>query len=187
MTREPDVVVVATGVQFPDLPERLGAAAGDGSVPLYYAEAVLSDPLATGRYLVVDHLGGFEAAFAAEHLRRAGHEVVVISSAPTVGAHIGSTGHTELQPRLWGLGCDVRPSTELVGIADGTALLRHQYGGRGDTVDVAGIVLDLRGQPDDSLVTELAPFVRTLTAGDVVAPRTALHAFRDGDRAGRLV
>jgi hypothetical protein len=48
------------------------------------------------------------------------------------------------------------------------------------------IVASVPGEPDLSLRPAAGQLgARVLLAGDAMAPRTALHAFREGDAAGR--
>jgi NADPH-dependent 2,4-dienoyl-CoA reductase/sulfur reductase-like enzyme len=182
---EPDVVVVATGVTYPPLalPSRVPA---DGTVRLRYPEEMLEGGPASGRYCLVDWLGGPQMAAAAEYLALRGASVTVVAPAPTIGRSVGFTAQVELGPRLWEAGCTLLPNTDLAAIEDGVVTLVHVQSGeiRREQFDV--LVLGVRGAPALGIAEELgAAGVTVRLAGDVVAPRTALHAFREGEDAAR--
>ncbi len=140
------------------------------------------------RVLVIDLLGYQQQSFVAEHLARGGASVVVATPFPQVGQNIGFThirGHLE---RLYGLGADLRTSTVLAGIENGAATLRHVYARTMEPVPVDLVVAGTMASANTELY-EAASAVASevLLAGDAVAPRTALRAFREGDDAGRAV
>jgi 2,4-dienoyl-CoA reductase-like NADH-dependent reductase (Old Yellow Enzyme family)/thioredoxin reductase len=185
MALNPDAVVVATGVTYPALalPAR---ASTDGSIPLLYPEDVLSENPHSGRYLVVDWLGARATATASEVLATRGNSVTIVAPGPTVSANIGFTALVELPSRLWQVGCTLMPNTDLAAIEQGHAELIHVHSGAVQREPFDFVVLGVRGQPATAVADELrGAGVEVRLAGDVVAPRTALNAFREGEDAAR--
>jgi NADPH-dependent 2,4-dienoyl-CoA reductase/sulfur reductase-like enzyme len=185
-----DRVIVATGAHS-DPARRLNV--GDGSIPLVSTERAVNaswtEPLPTvQRALVIDTLGNLEVASAAEYLATQGCQVTVATASPQYGFACGFTHLKELLERLPRLGVRLETSTVLVGIAGGRATLRHLYTGEQHALEVDVVVGGVAPFADDRLAhAARASQIRVLTAGDAVAPRSALHAFREGDDAGRAV
>lgn len=183
-------VIIATGAQS-DPVRRLNA--GDHSIPIVSTERAVNaswtEPMpAVQRALVVDALGNLEVASAAEHLAASGCKVTIATASPQYGFACGFTHLKELLERLPRLGVRLDTSTVLVGIAGGRAKLRHLYSGDERDLDVDVVVGGVASFADDSLARAArAARIPVLVAGDAVAPRTALHAFREGDDAGRAV
>lgn len=183
-------VIVATGAHS-EPARRLDA--GDGSIPLVSTEQAVHapwvDPMpAAQRALVIDTLGNLEVASAAEYLATTGCEVTIATASPQYGHACGFTHLKELLERLPRLGVRIETSTVLAGVAGGRATLRHLYTGERRDLEVDVVVAGVAPFADDSLArTAQAARLRVLTAGDAVAPRSALHAFREGDDAGRAI
>jgi NADPH-dependent 2,4-dienoyl-CoA reductase/sulfur reductase-like enzyme len=177
----PDVLVLATGGEggnFPTAP--LVETAG--------TEDAMSMPVEGRRVVLVDQLGYQEQAYCAEDMAARGAEVTMVTPFPSIGPNIGFThirGHLE---RLHGAGVTMYTSTVVTGWEEGDALGRHVYSRESlripcDLVVVGGLKtprLDLRIQAE-----RLG--IEVHVAGDAVASRTALHAFREGDNVGRAV
>lgn len=185
-----DRVIVATGARS-DPARRLNV--GDGSIPVISTERAVNaswtEPLpAVQRALVVDTLGNLEVASVAEHLATHGCQVTVATARPQYGFACGFTHLKELLERLPRLGVRIETSTVLEGIAGGRAQLRHLYTGEQQALEADIVVGGVAPFADDQLAhAARAAGLRVLTAGDAVAPRSALHAFREGDDAGRAV
>jgi 2,4-dienoyl-CoA reductase-like NADH-dependent reductase (Old Yellow Enzyme family) len=185
-----DRVIIATGAHS-DPARRLNA--GDGSIPIVSTEqavhAAWVDPMpAAQRVLVIDTLGNLEVASAAEYLAVNGCEVIIATASPQYGHACGFTHLKELLERLPRLGIRFETSSVLVAIDGGRAMLRHLYTGEQCALEVEAIVGGVAPFANDSLAhAARAARVPVLTAGDAVAPRSALHAFREGDDAGRAV
>ena len=103
------------------------------------------------------------------------------------GPYLGFTHVNDILERLYGLGCTLEPSTVFGGTTAGERRdpAHPLEGGAG-----APLRRDrgraCPGAPDTSLGAAVERSgARLLLAGDAVAPRTALHAFREGDDAGR--
>lgn len=104
---------------------------------------------------------------------------------PTVAPFIGFTRISDQLRRLYATGCSLEPSTVLTDVRDGQARTRHIHSGAETSRAFDAIVAVAHGRP----ALELLPAcerrgIRVLTAGDARAPRTALHAFREGDEIG---
>ena len=177
-----DVVVLATGSR--PAPDRIGAV--DGSIPvLSIDEAVARNDIA-GRVLMIDLRGDVESALCAEHLASGGAEVAIATPFMSFGPHLGFTHVNDILRRLYGLGCTFEPSTVFGGTAAGAAVTRHIHTRQVQERRFDAIVAGVPGRSDTSLGAAVERSgARLLVAGDAVAPRTALHAFREGDDAGR--
>lgn len=181
---EHDTVVLATGAR--PAPERIGV--GDGSVPLLSLAGALAEGGGERDLLVVDNLGTDAVSITAETLAPSSRSVTVISPMQSIGAHIGFTMIKDQLQRLYAVGCSLEPSTAFMGIARGEVTTRHVHSGQTRTRRFDAVVAGVAGEPDLSLYDAARDGgAQVLLAGDVVAPRTALHAFREGDRAGRSV
>ena len=180
--RQADVVVLATGAR--PAPERLPA--GDGSVRLVTVETALTDGLGTDRVLLVDHIGAEEVPICAERLASQGAAVTLATPMPTVGTYIGFTRISEQMKRLYAGGCELLTAVQLRDVRDGEAVMRALHSGQEHSLAVDAIVAGVQGTPELELEAPARELgARVLLAGDAVAPRDALRAFREGDDAGR--
>jgi 2,4-dienoyl-CoA reductase-like NADH-dependent reductase (Old Yellow Enzyme family) len=188
---EPQVVVLATGAR----PDPAGPGAHDGSIPvLSTADAACStwegtpfDP-AGQRVVVVDTLGNLETALATEALIDRGAAVTVITPYLHFGPHVGFTHRKDLLEKVYGSGSRVEASCIFTGLADGEASWRHVYSRVERAMAFDALVAGVPRLPDLTLTDAArASGAEVVMAGDVVAPRSAMHAFREGDNAGRAV
>jgi hypothetical protein len=139
-----------------------------------------------GPVLFVDLRGDIEAALAAEHVASSGAELTLVTPYLAIGPNLGFTHLADVMGRYVKLGCTLEPSTAFTGIAGGEAVTRLLYTKETRSRPFAAVVAGVHGRSDTSLVpTVERARARLLLAGDAVAPRTALHAFREGDDAGR--
>ena len=175
--------MLATGSR--PAPDRIGAV--DGSIPvLSIDEAVARDDFA-GRVLIVDLRGDVESALCAEHLASRGAEVTIATPFLSFGPHLGFTHVNDILRRLYGLGCALRAEhgVRRHGRRRGRDTPHPHAGGAGRD----GSTRSWPGCPGAPTRRSRAAVERSgarlLVAGDAVAPRTALHAFREGDDAGR--
>jgi NADPH-dependent 2,4-dienoyl-CoA reductase/sulfur reductase-like enzyme len=176
------VVVLATGSR-PGL-DRLDP--GDGSVPLLSLDECVEGDPPTGRLLFVDVRGDLEQALAAEHLAAAGAELTLVTPALHVAPHVGFTHVKDILSRLYALGAELEPSTVLDRIEEGEAHTRHVHSGEVRRRPFDAIVAGVHGRSETALAATVEQAgIRLLLAGDAVAPRSALHAFREGADAGR--
>ena len=72
-------------------------------------------------------------------------------------------------------------------VQDGEAHLRHAFSGAVSPQGFDFIVAGSSPTPRDEMWEVFARYAPVKMAGDVVAPRSALEAYREGDRAGRTV
>jgi 2,4-dienoyl-CoA reductase-like NADH-dependent reductase (Old Yellow Enzyme family) len=183
MVSDADVVVLATGSR--PAPDRLGGQ-DDGTIPVLSIDEAVTRSSFEGPVLFVDLRGDIEAALTAEHVASTGVELTLVTPYLTVGPNLGFTHLADVMGRYVKLGCKLEPSTAFGGIAGGEAATRLLYTKEIRSRPFAAVVAGVHGRSE----TSLAPTVgragaRLLLAGDAVAPRTALHAFREGDDAGR--
>lgn len=180
MGLSPDIVVLASGAR-----PRLTDVPGDDSIVRWSTDDAMT-AAATGRILVVDHLGTLEVSRAAERLACEGAEVQVATPAASLGAQIGFTQIKDQLGRLIDAGVKIRTATRLAAIADGAVRLVDLTTRQVDTVAVDVVV---SGMPAHAEVTLRQPLMSVgmpvLVAGDAVAPRNAMLAFREGEAAGR--
>ena len=180
--RAPEVVVLATGAG--PAPDTLPA--GDGSVPVLALDAALASGAAGRRLVVVDHIGTEEVVTAAEQLAAGTDGLVLSTPMPTVGAFIGFTRISAQLRHLYELGCELLTTRQLTGIERGEVLLRHVHARTVERRPADAVVAGVPGRPRLALAAAAEALgARVLVAGDATAPRTALHAFREGDDAGR--
>jgi 2,4-dienoyl-CoA reductase-like NADH-dependent reductase (Old Yellow Enzyme family) len=187
----PDVVVLATGA----VPDPVAPGPADGSVPILSpADAAWSTwqgstfDAAGQHVLVVDVLGNLETALATEALRKRGAEVTVITPYLHFGPYVGFTHRKDLLDAVYGTGCRVETSSVFLGLGSGKASWRHVYNRTTTEEPVDAVVAGSARIPDLSLLdTARSSGARVLLAGDAVAPRTAMHAFREGDNVGREI
>jgi NADPH-dependent 2,4-dienoyl-CoA reductase/sulfur reductase-like enzyme len=178
----PDVVVLATGAR----PDTGSVPTGDGSVPIVTTDQILIDAQRGQRVVIVDQRGVAEVALVTEAVARAGAAVTLVTPMPTVGTHIGFTRIREHLLRLYEAGCTLIAATQVVGVENGRVRTRHVHSRAETELELDVLVAGVAGRPDLSLrAPALATGARVIVAGDATAPRTALHAFREGDAAGR--
>ena len=140
--------------------------------------------LAGQRVVVVDNLGNHDVAVALDRIAAASARICYLTPFLYPAPNVGTIHLDGLLRRLHMAGAELHPSTEFVELRAGMVVARHLHSGaqinhRADLV-VAGIA----SRP---LLT-LAPILDDLripyqVAGDAVAARTALHAFREGANA----
>ena len=177
-----DVVILATGAT----PQTEGLPAGDGSVPVLSTDELLAEPRPGQRVLIVDQRGVEEVALVAEAAALAGAQVTLLTPMPTIGAHIGFTRIREHLLRLYAAGCTLLSSLQFLEVENGRALVRHVHSRERQELELDVLVAGVPARPELSLRSAAdATGARILLAGDATAPRTALHAFREGDAAGR--
>jgi hypothetical protein len=186
----PDAVVLAAGGR--PAPDTLTS---DGSIPVLSTDdaaagtfagehvSVAAEPI-----LVVDLLGTIEVALVGERLAAAGAQVTLATPFLHACPNVGFTHLKDLLERLYDLGCTIEASTTFVTIENGEAVTRHVYSKEILRRPFTAVVAGVPARPDLSLHAAAKESKAAVhLAGDVVAPRTAMHAFREGDNAGRAV
>ena len=177
-----EVVVLATGSQ--PAPDRLPDL--DGSIPVLSIDAAAAQTSFSGSVLFVDLRGDTETALCAEHVAAAGGAVTIVTPSLSPCPYVGFTHLNDVLRRLYGLGAAIETSTIFGGTADGEALTQHVHTKQAQWRRFDAVVAGVQGRSDTSLAAAAERAgARLILAGDAVAPRTALHAFREGDDAGR--
>jgi 2,4-dienoyl-CoA reductase-like NADH-dependent reductase (Old Yellow Enzyme family) len=177
-----DTVILATGAA----PQVAGLPAGAGSVPIVTTDAMIEGARSGQRVLIVDQRGVEELAHVAEAVALAGAEVTVATPMATIGAHVGFTRIREHLLRLHAVGCTLLTSTQLLDIRNGYVELRRVHARTPFELFPDVVVAGVPGRPNlDLRPLAEATGARVLVAGDATAPRSAMHAFREGDAAGR--
>jgi NADPH-dependent glutamate synthase beta subunit-like oxidoreductase len=182
--RAPDAIVLATGAR--PVPERI--AGGDGSIPVVSIDDAMTADQAGRTVLVVDHLGNEEVALAAEWLAQSAAAVTLVTPMQSVGVNVGFTLLRDQIVRLHELGCTLEANTAVTGIEGGTVVTRDVFSGTTERRPFDLVVAGVAGEADVSLRAAAEAVARQVElAGDAVAPRTAMLAFREGDAAGRAI
>lgn len=175
----PDYVVLATGGR----PVTTGyPEAADGIVT---SPAAALPALGGGRVLVFDEIGANEGPLVAEALAQRGAAVVYVTSCETIMPWGGQLHRYEV-PAILRRRCEQVIIGGLLGDVDG----RHVIVVRpdGDTItelDIDWLVPVVAPRP----ALELAEVLERLSlphavVGDALAPRTAMHSFKEGYEAG---
>lgn len=187
---KPDAIIMATGAISTN---EIGVPT-DGSVPV-----ISSDDAAAGlfegqkfdmsgtRSVVLDRRANYESSLVIEAIAKRGSAVTVATPYLQFGVNTGFTHLLYYLKEFPALGVDVRTSTVLAGIADGKVTLREVFSGKETTVECDFIVAGTHPTPRIELYELFRKYAPTRTVGDVVAPRSAMEAFREGDRAGRTI
>ena len=187
---QPQAVILATGAT----PSAELDIVSDDSIPV-----INSDDAAAGvfngqkfdmtgtRSLFVDLRGNNETTLVVEMLVKRGSQVTVATPYLHFGANLGFTHLDDLLKSLPRQGCEMLASTVLTAIQGGKATLQQVYSGKTTSGEFDFVVAGVHPKPCKELYDFLSKYCPVTLAGDVVAPRTALEAFREGDRAGRTV
>jgi len=186
----PDAIILATGAESQSVLE----VGMDDSVPV-----LSSDQAALGQMeginidlqdlnvLVVDRRGNYETCLVIEALANRGARLTIATPFATFGANTGFTHLNYYLGQIPKWRAKVMTMTSVTGISEGMATLSSVL--EPDPVEVACdlVVAGSHPSPNNSLFAALNELAPTTMVGDVVAPRSALEAFREGDRAGRTI
>jgi 2,4-dienoyl-CoA reductase-like NADH-dependent reductase (Old Yellow Enzyme family)/thioredoxin reductase len=189
----PDVVVVATGSR-----PRPDPLPGDASVAVWSpiqtmdCEAEVLDPARWGGagVVVLDGVGHFPAYAPAERLVDAGHVVTVMTAAMSPVANLDQSSQLSTTRRLGAKGVRFVCSTSAVELRGGELVVRDVFSGELRSLAVDLVVAAVGNEVDDTLACRLAadsggPEVHVI--GDALAPRSVLHAVREGRVLGRSI
>lgn len=176
----PDVVVLATGASSPGPDVLPGGSSGH---VVTSAQALVED--IDDEVLLYDGVGANEGALVAEALARRGKRVTFVTRFEVVMPYGGALHRVQVPGILRQRMSAVHTET-IVGEVDGHAVtLVRAEGSHVADVKAGSVVAVVPPLPDLRLVPVLERLgVRHLLAGDVVAPRTAWHAFKDGAETG---
>jgi 2,4-dienoyl-CoA reductase-like NADH-dependent reductase (Old Yellow Enzyme family) len=185
----PDAVVIATGARH----AATALDAGDGTVPVCSPDGAL-DRRSTASFegvdvLVVDVVGNQEVALVVERLATDGARVVWATPALAPGWAVGFTLLKDLMQHVSDLGALIETSTAFVSIERGLVTTRHVYRRvnlrrRFDLVVAGAAPVAVTG---DLAAGAAARGIEAFVAGDAVAPRNAMLAFREGFDAARAL
>lgn len=186
----PESIVMATGaLASSDL-----EAPTDGSVPTLSSDQAVAGEfdgnkldVRGAQVLVVDKRGDYESALVVAAMAERGARVTVVTPYLHFGANMGFTNLEDYLVRLPKWGVDVRPTSTLVKVASGSAYVREAYSGAVSAMMVDVVVSGALARPCTALFEIFSRLAPTRMVGDVLAPRSALEAFREGDRAGRTL
>jgi 2,4-dienoyl-CoA reductase-like NADH-dependent reductase (Old Yellow Enzyme family) len=186
----PDAIIMATGAVATS---ELGAET-DESIPVISSDAAAMGlfnevrfDLRGTRALVIDVRANYETALVIESLAKRGSQVTVATPYLYFGVNVGASHQYEYMESLPKLGIEVLTSTKVARVRDGEAHLRHGFSGEVSPRPFDFIVAGSAPKPRDELLAAFSRYAPTKTAGDMVAPRSALEAYREGDRCGRTV
>lgn len=181
------------GMKAAELAADLGIESDD-SIPVLSSDAAaegfydgMKFDIQGTRSLFVDRRGNYETALVIESLARKGSKVTLVTPFLHFGANVGFTHFNDLLNLLPELSCELRASTVIEAIRDGKAHCRHVFSKEPSIEEFDFIVAGVNPRPNKGLHEVLATRVPVFLAGDVVAPRSALEAFHEGDRIGRTV
>lgn len=189
-TFKPDAIIMATGAVSTN---EIGVSSDD-SIPV-----ISSDDAAAGlfednkldmtgtRSLLIDRRANYETALVVEALTRRGSTVTVATPFLHFGVNMGKTHLAEYFKLLPKWNVTVLPSTISDRISNGRAYLRNVFSGQETAEEFDFIVAGTHPKPRNELFEMFRKYALTTTVGDVIAPRSAVEAFREGDRAGRTV
>jgi len=186
----PDAIILATGAT----PSVDLGVDSDGSIPVISGDEAAAGlfegqkfDMAGTRALLVDRRANYETGLITECMVNRGSKVTVVTPFLHFGANLGFTHLDDLLTTLPRKGCEMIASTILKSVKDGVAELQHVYSGAKQSAKFDFIVAGIHPSPNKKLYKMAADFCKVIMAGDVVAPRSAMEAFREGDKAGREV
>jgi len=179
----PDVVILATGSLPADEPVKT-----DGSIPILSTDEAMDLEVIRQRVLVLDRIGTHESAQTAERLAVSGADVTIITPAASVGSRIGFTQIVDQRRRLLDAGCRVEPSSDVARVSAGKVLVRRMSDRTSREISADILVAAVHRRADTRLRWALEGLgLPVLVAGDAVAPRDALLAFREGADAAMAI
>ncbi|MDH3645013.1 MAG: FAD-dependent oxidoreductase, partial [Gammaproteobacteria bacterium] len=188
---KPEAIILASGAYTADeLDVRT-----DGSIQILSTDDAAAGTvegtkfeLENTRALMIDLRGNYETALVLESLARRGSTVTIATPAPVFGRNLGPSHADDFRRTVMPeLGIRVLPSTCLTEISQGRGHLVNAVSGERIEEFFDFIVAGVPPKPQDSLFEVISRYAPTMLVGDAVAPRDAMMAFREGDRAGRTV
>jgi 2,4-dienoyl-CoA reductase-like NADH-dependent reductase (Old Yellow Enzyme family)/thioredoxin reductase len=177
-----DAIVLATGAVpvHPDVPGLAGAS------PIDVREALEGTAEVGPRVVILDEIGTFAAASAAQMLADTGRSVTVVTPLGATGARLGPPDRQIQMETLFTHGVDLVPAHRLTAV-DGPALrFVHVLEGTELTVEADTIILASATVSDRSAFAGLDETVDRLhLVGDCVAPRDVGMAIYTAEQLGR--
>lgn len=179
----PDEVILATGTR-PDVAAAFSGALEAGAIDS--SQALIAD--LGSRVLVYDTVGANEGALVAEALGRRGHRVTFVTPAELAMPQGGQLHRVQLPETLYARVERVVVRGVIGAVESGVALVATPEGTEIASVEVDSIVVVTAPRPDLDLVAALDGLgIAYRLAGDVVSPRLAMQAYKDGYEAGLAV
>lgn len=168
----------------------------DASVaPVLTPDDIMEGRLPEGKTIILDDDNYYMGSVLSEHLRRAGHDVVLITSADKVSAWSENTGdRSRIQKRLLELGVEIIVGHDMAEMRNGQAIVNCSYSGRERRIAADGLVLVSHRIPNDALYGKLLDCMdknvegspQTLARiGDCDAPAIIAAAVYSGHRFAR--
>lgn len=188
---KPDAIILATGAETVN---ELNAPT-DSSIQVLSTDEAAAGLFEDNKFelkdtksLMIDLRGNYETALVAESLGRRGSQVTVATPAPIFGRNVGHSHSIDFSRTVIPeLGIKLLPSTSLDKISQGRAHLVNHVSGEETEEFFDFVVAGVSPKPKNSLYETCLKYAPTTQVGDVIAPRDAMMAFREGDRAGRTV
>lgn len=185
-----DAIIIATGAEPSDT---LGIP-DDGTIPVISSDAAVQGEfdgqgfdMKGTRALMVDRKASYETALAIEAMVQRGATVTVATPFLHFGANMGFTHLADYLALLPQWGVKVMPQTSCTRIADGEVELKDGRTGQTVNQPFDFVVAGVSARPRNELEALCREFAPTSVVGDAVAPRSALEAFREGDRVARAL
>ncbi|MEZ5598831.1 MAG: FAD-dependent oxidoreductase [Pseudomonadales bacterium] len=186
----PDAIIMATGAR----PVSSLELSSDGSVPVLSSDDAAAGmfegqrfDMAGTRAVIVDRRANYESGMVIHEVARRGCQVTVVTPFATFGANTGMTHLVWYQRELPKLGTRFLTGSVPVRVGNGQVVVMQGLTGEELAIDCDFMVACVHPRPATDLREMLSRHAPVKAVGDVVAPRSALEAFREGDRAGRTV
>ena len=188
---KPDAIILATGAYTTNELE----VQDDGSIQILSTDDAAAGLFEDTKFeldgtqsLMIDYRGNYETALVLESLGRRGSKVTIATPAPAFGRNLGLSHFDDFMRTVMpDLGIRLLPNTNISQISQGRAHLRNSISGETIEEFFDFIVAAVPPKPQDSLREICEQHAPTQIVGDAIAPRDAMRAFREGDRAGRTV
>ncbi len=186
----PEAIVMATGAE----PVAQIVASTDDSIPLLSTDAAalgefdgVKLDMKGARVLMLDHRANYETCLVIEAIARRGGALSIATPFLTFGANTGFTHLNYYVKAFPSWDAELLTSTVLERVEDGKAHLKNLFTTKKLAAEFDFMVAGVHPRPRNALYETYRQIAPTMMVGDVVAPRSALEAFREGDRAGRTL
>lgn len=139
------------------------------------------------RAVVIDRRANYETNLVTEAVSKRGAQLTIVTSFASSVVNTGTSHAIFYSAEFPKRGIETLGGNVPVSVSNGSLTVRHGVTGRETTLPCNFIVTAVHPKPRNELLDMLKNYPPVKIAGDVVAPRSALEAFREGDRAGRTV
>jgi len=186
----PDTIVLASGAKAKSQFE----LSSDGSVPILDIDSAVKGEIEGSTFemrgthaVIVDRRGTYETSLCVEALVRRGAKVTVVTPFLHFGANLGFTHLADYLRLLPEWGVTVMTQSQARSIRNGELLVLDGTTGKEVATSCDFVVAGVPAQPVTELVETCERHAATRLVGDAYAPRSALEAIREGDRAARTL